>query len=87
MSITPQSTPSRLSDRPIAIVGMSALFPQAENIGQYWNNIVEQIDSIIQIPESRWNIEDYFDEDKNFPEPTGKGDPPQIGECDRIPPI
>ena len=68
MSSAPQSIPSRLGDRPIAIIGMSALFPQAENIGQYWNNIVEQIDSIIEIPESRWSIEDYFDLDQNAPD-------------------
>ena len=68
MSSVPQSILSRLGDRPIAIIGMSALFPQAENIGQYWNNIVEQIDSIIEIPESRWSIEDYFDLDQNAPD-------------------
>ena len=62
MSKASQSNSPRLGDNPIAIIGMSALFPQAEHLGQYWNNIVEQIDSIIEIPESRWKIEDYFDE-------------------------
>ena len=65
MSKASQSNSPRLGENPIAIIGMSALFPQAEHLGQYWNNIVEQIDSIIEIPESRWKIEDYFDEDQN----------------------
>ena len=68
MSKVSQSNTPRLGDKPIAIIGMSALFPQAEHLGQYWNNIVEQIDSIIEIPESRWKIEDYFDEDQNVPD-------------------
>ena len=67
MSKASQSNSPRLGENPIAIIGMSALFPQAEHLGQYWNNIVEQIDSIIEIPESRWKIEDYFDEDQNVP--------------------
>ena len=46
-------------NRPIAIVGMSALFPDAPNLHQYWDNIINKIDSIIDIPKSRWNIEDY----------------------------
>ena len=68
MSKASQSNSPRLGENPIAIIGMSALFPQAEHLGQYWNNIVEQIDSIIEIPESRWKIEDYFDEDQNVPD-------------------
>ena len=68
MSKASQSNSPRLGDNPIAIIGMSALFPQAEHLGRYWNNIVELIDSIIEIPESRWKIEDYFDEDQNVPD-------------------
>ena len=41
---------SRMYNRPIAIVGMSALFPDAPNLNQYWDNIINKIDSIIDIP-------------------------------------
>ena len=54
---------ARMCNRPIAIVGMSALFPDAPNLHQYWDNIVNKIDSIVDVPESRWNIEDYYDLD------------------------
>ena len=57
---------ARMSNRPIAIVGMSALFPDAQNLHQYWDNIINRIDSIIDVPKSRWNIEDYYDVDYDF---------------------
>ena len=61
---------ARMCNRPIAIVGMSALFPDAPNLHQYWDNIVNKIDSIIDVPESRWNIEDYYDLDATTPDKT-----------------
>jgi polyketide-type polyunsaturated fatty acid synthase PfaA len=61
---------ARMCNRPIAIVGMSALFPDASNLHQYWDNIVNKIDSIIDVPESRWNIEDYHDLDAETPDKT-----------------
>ena len=61
---------ARMYNRPIAIVGMSALFPDAPNLHQYWDNIINKIDSIIDIPKSRWNIEDYYDIDTEVPDKT-----------------
>ncbi|SVB90989.1 uncharacterized protein METZ01_LOCUS243843, partial [marine metagenome] len=49
---------------------MSALFPDAPNLNQYWDNIINKIDSIIDVPESRWNIEDYYDIDSEAPDKT-----------------
>ncbi|MBC8259435.1 MAG: acyltransferase domain-containing protein [SAR324 cluster bacterium] len=61
---------ARMHNRPIAIVGMSALFPDAPNLHQYWDNIINKIDSIIDVPKSRWNIEDYYDMDSDAPDKT-----------------
>jgi acyl carrier protein len=61
---------ARMHNRPIAIVGMSALFPDAPNLHQYWDNIINKIDSIIEVPKSRWNIEDYYDIDAEAPDKT-----------------
>ncbi|HJL94436.1 MAG TPA: beta-ketoacyl synthase N-terminal-like domain-containing protein [SAR324 cluster bacterium] len=61
---------ARMCNSPIAIVGMSTLFPDAPNLHQYWDNIVNKIDSIIDIPESRWKIEDYYDLDAETPDKT-----------------
>ncbi len=54
---------SRLQDIPIAIIGMSAVFPESKNMQEYWDNIVGEVDCIINVPPSRWNIEDYYDPD------------------------
>jgi len=54
---------SSLKKTPVAIIGLSAMFADAINVEQFWNNIVEQKDSIVDVPESRWKIEDYYDAD------------------------
>jgi len=59
---------SRLQDIPIAVIGVSALFPDAENKTQFWNNIMNEVDSITDVPPSRWNIDDYYDPDPSAPD-------------------
>ncbi|MCP4438728.1 MAG: acyltransferase domain-containing protein [Aureispira sp.] len=61
---------SSLSKTPIAVVGMSALFANARNIEEYWNNIVQAVDSIVDVPETRWRIEDYYDPDPTVADKT-----------------
>ncbi len=39
---------------PIAVIGVAALMPDAENIDQFWQNVIDQKVSITQIPEGRW---------------------------------
>ena len=39
-------TTETLPDAAIAIVGMAGRFPQADNIGQYWANLVEVRDCL-----------------------------------------
>ena len=56
--------------KPIAIIGMSAIFPQADNLQDYWDNILNEIDSITDVPASRWAVEDYYDPDPNAPDKT-----------------
>ncbi len=61
---------SKLQQVPIAVIGVSALFPDAGNKDEYWNNIVSEVDSIIEVPESRWKIDDYYDPDPKTPDKT-----------------
>ena len=49
------------SKKIVAIIGMAGIFPQGKNIQEYWQNILEGIDCITDIPTSRWKIEDYYD--------------------------
>ncbi|MBU3914342.1 acyltransferase domain-containing protein, partial [bacterium] len=62
-SNTIKSMHSRLKDIPIAIIGMSAIFPESKNLQAYWDNIINEVDCIIDVPPSRWNIDDYYDPD------------------------
>ncbi len=39
----------------IAIIGMSALFPGAKNINAFWDNLVNGVDCIGEIPKDRWD--------------------------------
>lgn len=62
----------KLHTTPIAIVGMASLMPQSRTLRDYWQNIVNKIDCITDIPSTHWNVEDYYDpnprttEDKTY---------------------
>ena len=50
---------------PVAIVGMSSLFPDARTLHDFWTNIVQKKDSIIDNDdfEGYWRKADYYDPD------------------------
>lgn len=53
------SSVSYLGDA-IAVIGMSGKFPKAENINELWENLKAGRDCVTEIPESRWNMEDFY---------------------------
>ncbi|MCP5099600.1 MAG: polyketide synthase, partial [Chloroflexi bacterium] len=61
---------SPLRKTPIAIIGLAGVFPQAKNLQEYWDNIVKEVDSITDVPPSRWEIDDYYDPDPTVPDKT-----------------
>ncbi|MFN6497359.1 MAG: beta-ketoacyl synthase N-terminal-like domain-containing protein [Nostoc sp. DedQUE01] len=58
----------QLQHNPIAIVGMASLLPQARNLREYWQNIVNKIDCITDVPSTHWSVEDYYDPNPRTPE-------------------
>lgn len=67
---------SRLAERPvammpegtpvdIAIVGIASVLPGSSTTADYWENILDKVDSITEIPRHRWDWRLYFDEDRN----------------------
>jgi acyl transferase domain-containing protein/acyl carrier protein/NADP-dependent 3-hydroxy acid dehydrogenase YdfG len=48
---------------PIAVVGVSALFPGSTHAEGFWKDILEGADRIGDVPPSHWLIEDYYDPD------------------------
>ena len=59
-----------LRDNPVAIIGLAGIFPEAHNLQEYWDNILNKINCIIDVPASRWKIEDYYDPDPSVPDKT-----------------
>jgi len=48
--------------RDVAVIGMSARFPQANCVSEFWENIKTGKNCITEIPKDRWDWEAYFDE-------------------------
>lgn len=49
----------------IAIVGIGAMYPGADTTRQYWENILDGLDAITEIPKHRWDWRLYFDADQS----------------------
>ncbi len=71
MSDQLDETPQQ-SFAPIAIVGVSALLPDAPDIASFWNNILNAHVSIKEIPQERWNSADFWIEGEPGNVPEGK---------------
>ncbi|MDN9009025.1 SDR family NAD(P)-dependent oxidoreductase [Brevibacillus laterosporus] len=46
---------------PIAIIGMSGHYPQASTLQQFWHNLAQGKDCIVEIPEERWSTETFYE--------------------------
>ncbi|KAG0279775.1 hypothetical protein BGZ97_009508, partial [Linnemannia gamsii] len=49
------SDSERIKHEPIAVIGMSGCFPQAEDLDALWANLLAERDSIEALPASRWD--------------------------------
>jgi acyl transferase domain-containing protein/NAD(P)H-dependent flavin oxidoreductase YrpB (nitropropane dioxygenase family)/NADP-dependent 3-hydroxy acid dehydrogenase YdfG len=49
----------------IAIIGIGAYLPGAGDTREYWNNILNHVDAITEIPSDRWDWRIYFDSDRH----------------------
>jgi len=57
-------TPQLREREPIAIVGMSCRFPGARDLKEFWENLLDGVDSVCEIPSDRWDIDRFFDADR-----------------------
>src|SRR5918997_129364 len=53
--------PRRVRD--IAIVGMACVMPGAPDVETFWGNILDGVDSVTEVPESRWVHATHYDPD------------------------
>ncbi|MFC1744136.1 beta-ketoacyl synthase N-terminal-like domain-containing protein [Candidatus Riflebacteria bacterium] len=58
----------KTAENGIAIIGMSCILPDAKNVSEFWDNIINKHDCIREIPETHWNVEDFYSPDKNVPD-------------------
>jgi acyl transferase domain-containing protein len=42
--------------KPIAVVGMAGLFPGADNIEIFWQNILNGMDACAEVNPGRWRV-------------------------------
>lgn len=49
---------------PIAVIGMSGRFPDAPDVNAFWDNLMSNRDSIVEIPENRWSLDGFFSPDR-----------------------
>lgn len=80
----PQADPEQTD---IAIIGISGKYPQAENIRQFWQNLMDGKDCITEIPKDRWNHDLYFSTDKGTPGKTPCKWGGFLDEIDRFDPL
>ena len=52
----------------IAIIGISTLVPKAAYPETFWENILKKLDTITEIPASRWDWRLYYDPDPKAPD-------------------
>lgn len=50
----------RFVQEPIAIVGMSGVMPQSDDLHEFWENLRNSKDLITVIPPDRWDWEEYY---------------------------
>jgi trans-AT polyketide synthase, acyltransferase and oxidoreductase domains len=58
---------------PIAVVGMGALMPDANNVEEFWQNLLSGHDAIRELPQDikgRWSLSTFYNPDPRVPDKT-----------------
>lgn len=59
----PAAGESQMMD--IAVIGMAGRFPGAANVATFWRNLKHSVDSVIEVPADRWDLDKFYDPDPN----------------------
>ncbi|MEU3844035.1 beta-ketoacyl synthase N-terminal-like domain-containing protein, partial [Streptomyces sp. NPDC028635] len=60
----------RLARDPIAIVGLSALYPKSRDLREFWANVAAAADCIEDVPATHWDVDEFYDPDPAVPDKT-----------------
>jgi acyl transferase domain-containing protein/NADP-dependent 3-hydroxy acid dehydrogenase YdfG/aryl carrier-like protein len=55
---------------PIAIIGMSGMMPQSEDLATFWQHLVQGNNLVTEIPEERWDWKAYYGDPDTEPNKT-----------------
>lgn len=57
------SRPTAPADDAIAVIGLAGRYPLADDLDEFWTNLVDGRDCITEIPDDRWDRMRWFDPD------------------------
>ncbi|MBA1429392.1 beta-ketoacyl synthase N-terminal-like domain-containing protein [Pseudomonas orientalis] len=63
----PAPEPVAVEAGDIAIISMAGRFPGAASVEQFWDNLRAGVDSITQVPATRWDTDTYYSAQKGEP--------------------
>ena len=49
----------------VAVIGFDGIYPQSDSKEELWNNLINSVDCISEVPEDRWNWKDYASNKEN----------------------
>lgn len=53
---------------PIAVIGMACRFPKASGVPQFWDNTLNRVDAIVEVPADRWQSSQFYSERADLPD-------------------
>ncbi|NEW09012.1 SDR family NAD(P)-dependent oxidoreductase [Paenibacillus sp. SYP-B3998] len=59
------NNPFEKISEPIAIIGISGRFPQADTVESLWNNLKDRKECITEVPKDRWDWREYYGDSHN----------------------
>ncbi|MFD6530547.1 beta-ketoacyl synthase N-terminal-like domain-containing protein, partial [Streptomyces sp. NPDC060184] len=70
MNVQDPDLDRRLARDPIAIVGLSALYPQSRDLREFWGNVAAAADCLTDVPDTHWDVDEFYDPDPTVPDKT-----------------
>ncbi|WP_017570356.1 SDR family NAD(P)-dependent oxidoreductase [Nocardiopsis halotolerans] len=71
----------------IAVIGLSGRYPEARDLGEYWRNLRDGRDCVVEVPAGRWDWRDHYTEDRTVPDRHHSKWGGFIPEVDRFDPL
>ncbi|UJF34779.1 beta-ketoacyl synthase N-terminal-like domain-containing protein [Paenibacillus hexagrammi] len=62
---------SPAANHDIAIIGISGQYPQAANMDEFWKNLEDEMDCVIEIPKERWDYRKYYKQESGSSKKSG----------------